>query len=128
MLHLSTYCTQLCYLTFHKYRESGWWNLKFHNLGQFHPNYPFVSLGAFLGKNDCYFLLTFFILSCSLTFQKDHKSRSWYWRLQASGQSGLNCSFPSKGDFSGKLSTITFVYLVSPITLQHFKQILRAVD
>ena len=31
----------------------------------------------------------------------------------------------SKGDFSGKLTTITIFYLVSPIILQHFKQIFR---
>ena len=39
---------------------------------------------------------------------------------------GLNYSFASKEDFSGKLTNITFVYLVNPIILLHFKQILRA--
>ena len=35
-------------------------------------------------------------------------------------------SFATKGDFSEKLITISFVYQVSPIILQHFKQIFRA--
>ena len=39
---------------------------------------------------------------------------------------GLNYSFASKGHFSGKLTTITFVYVVRPIMLLHFKKILRA--
>ena len=38
----------------------------------------------------------------------------------------LNYSFASKGNFSRKLAIITFVYLVNPIILLHFKQILRA--
>ena len=38
----------------------------------------------------------------------------------------LSYSFALKGDFSGKLTTITFDYLVSPIMLLHFKQIFRA--
>ena len=39
---------------------------------------------------------------------------------------GLNYSFASKGHFSGKLTTITFVYVLSPIMLLHFKKVLRA--
>ena len=38
---------------------------------------------------------------------------------------GLNYSFTMKRDFSGKLTTITFVYLVSPTILQNLKQIVR---
>ena len=41
--------------------------------------------------------------------------------------SGRNYSFSLKDDFSEKLKTITFVYLVGPIILQHFKQILTAI-
>ena len=40
--------------------------------------------------------------------------------------SGLNYSLAPEEDFSGKLTTITFVYLVRPIILPHFKQIIRA--
>ena len=38
---------------------------------------------------------------------------------------GLNYSFALKGNFCGKLTTITLDYLVSPIMLLRFKQIFR---
>ena len=41
---------------------------------------------SFLGKNDCFLLLTFRVLSCLLTFQKEYLSRQWYWRLKKYGQ------------------------------------------
>ena len=40
--------------------------------------------------------------------------------------SGLKYSFSLKGVFSGKLTVITYVYLVSHMILQHFKNILKA--
>ena len=39
---------------------------------------------------------------------------------------GLNYSFAPKEDFLEKLTTIIYVYLVSPIILKYFKQTLRA--
>ena len=39
---------------------------------------------------------------------------------------GLNYLFAPKEDFLEKLTTIIYVYLVSPIILKHFKQIFRA--
>ena len=55
------------------------------NFGQF-DQIIYLSQKSFFGTNDCFFLLTFCVLSCFLTLQKDYLSRSWYWRLEKYGK------------------------------------------
>ena len=70
---------------------------------------------SFLGANDYFFLLAFFVLSWFLTLQKEYLNRSWYWRLERYGKIRLYITHLAwKRVFLKKLTSITYVYLISP--------------
>ena len=60
------------------------------------------------GKNDYYFLFTFWVLSCYLIFQKDYYSRSGYWRLKHLGKFGSKLLISLEKRFSWKIDYYHF--------------------
>ena len=121
---LPIYCASWCQKTSKKSEENESWDIRLLSFG---PNWVQIVKREFLGKIDQCYLCQSIEFYHSIVFHKKICHRSWDKKLTHSRPNWTQ-TLAWKGDFLGKFTNATCVYLFCPTTLQSRKKYLDRTD